>query len=38
MDYRIGNRKDLKGILELYKQLGNSNGSSFTVNEANIVI
>ena len=35
MDYRIGNRKDLTGILELYKQLGNSNGSSFSVNEAN---
>jgi len=35
MDYRIGNRKDLTGILELYKQLGNSNGSLFTVNEAN---
>ena len=35
MDYRIGNRKDLTSILELYKQLGNSNGSSFSVNEAN---
>jgi len=35
MDYRIGNRNDLSGILELYKQLGNSNGSSFTVNNAN---
>jgi len=35
MDFRIGNRNDLTGILELYKQLGNSNGSLFTVNEAN---
>jgi len=35
MDYRIGNMNDLTGILELYKQLENSNGSSFTVNEAN---
>ena len=35
MDFRIGNRNDLTGILELYKQLGNSNGSSFNINEAN---
>jgi len=35
MDYRIGNKKDLTGILELYKQLGKSNSSSFTVNEVN---
>ena len=33
MDYRIGNKKDLFGIFELYKQLGNNNDSSITIEE-----
>jgi ribosomal protein S18 acetylase RimI-like enzyme len=33
MDYRIGNKKDLFSILELYKKLGNNNDSSITIEE-----
>ncbi|MCL2764645.1 MAG: GNAT family N-acetyltransferase [Treponema sp.] len=34
MDYLIGNKDDLIGILELYKQLGDNNGSLFGIYEA----
>lgn len=37
MDYVIGKKEDLSAILELYKQLSDSNDFSFTINEANKV-
>ena len=34
MEYGIGKKEDISGILELYKQINNSNASSFTINDA----
>ena len=35
MDFEIGKRRDLNGILELYQQLNISDASSFTKKEGN---